>query len=168
MRGRIASTLSRTWAAAILPVLLSAGIYSQDAGFNRTSMTIVVFGDSTTAPRNVDGKPLAVTASILGDRLRGEGGAPKVINAGDSGNTTGYLYEAFSRDGIHWGEPRPSPFYTSTGPAGLLRVPDGKILVFWNNCELPPRLDAVGVYGGRDALHAAVSEDEGRTCETWT
>jgi lysophospholipase L1-like esterase len=76
---------------------------------------------------------------------------------------TGYLYEAFSRDGIRWSEPRPSPFYASTGPPGLLRVSPGRILVFWNNCELPPRLDGAGVYGGRDALHAAISEDEGRT-----
>ena len=29
---------------------------------------------------------------------------------------------------------------------------------------MPPRSDGVGVYGGRDALHIAVSDDEG---ETW-
>jgi lysophospholipase L1-like esterase len=76
---------------------------------------------------------------------------------------TGYLYEAFSRDGIRWSRPRPAPFRTSTGPAGLLRLRDGRMLVVWNNCELPPRLEGTGVYGGRDALHAAVSDDEGAT-----
>src|SRR5260221_7315926 len=98
MRGRIDSNLGRPWAAAILPVLLSAGIYSQDAGFNRTSVTIVAFGDSTTGLRNVDGKPLAVTASILGDRLRGEGGADKVINAGVSGNSAVDARRRFEHD----------------------------------------------------------------------
>jgi hypothetical protein len=33
----------------------------------------------------------------------------------------------------------------------------------WNNCELPPRHEGEGVYGGRDALHIAISDDDGRT-----
>jgi hypothetical protein len=28
---------------------------------------------------------------------------------------------------------------------------------------MPPRIDGAGVYGGRDALHAAISDDDGRT-----
>ncbi len=33
----------------------------------------------------------------------------------------------------------------------------------WNNCEMPLRHEGQGVYGGRDALHIAVSDDEGKT-----
>jgi hypothetical protein len=35
------------------------------------------------------------------------------------------------------------------------------LLVIWNHCEMPPRHDGAGVYGGRDALHAAISSDDG-------
>ena len=76
---------------------------------------------------------------------------------------TGWLYESFSRDGVEWSPAAPSRFRSSNSPAGLLRLPAGRIAVFWNNCEPPPRVDGQGVYGGRDALHAAISSDEGRT-----
>lgn len=76
---------------------------------------------------------------------------------------TGFLYESFSKDGITWSPARPSRFHSSTSPAALIRLPDGRIVVVWNNCEQPPRLGKAGVYGGRDALHAAISADEGKT-----
>ncbi|MBI4559611.1 MAG: exo-alpha-sialidase [Candidatus Hydrogenedentes bacterium] len=77
---------------------------------------------------------------------------------------TGYLYESYSADGVHWDALKPSPFLSTDAPAGLLRLPDDRILVFWNGCEKPPRVDGAGVYGGRDILHAAISSDE---CKTW-
>jgi hypothetical protein len=77
---------------------------------------------------------------------------------------TGFLYESHSHDGIHWEDLRPSKFLSSDAPVDFLRLPDGRLLVFWNGCEKPPRVDGAGVYGGRDALHAAISDDEG---ETW-
>lgn len=76
---------------------------------------------------------------------------------------TGYLYESFSRDGVHWSPAKPSVFRSSSSPAALERFPDGRIVVVWNNCQMPPRHQGAGVYGGRDALHAAVSADEGAT-----
>ena len=33
--------------------------------------------------------------------------------------------------------------------------------MFWNNCEQPARVNGQGVYGGRDVLNAAISDDEG-------
>ena len=42
-------------------------------------------------------------------------------------------------------------------------MPDGRIIVLWNNCESPPAHEGAGVYVNRDALHAAVSDDEGKT-----
>jgi hypothetical protein len=75
----------------------------------------------------------------------------------------GCLYESISKDnGTTWSAAAPSRFRTSTGPANLLRHRDGRLVLTWNNCELPPKHEGVGVYGGRDALHMAISNDEGR------
>lgn len=76
---------------------------------------------------------------------------------------TGFLYESHSKDGVEWSEARPSRFRSSTGPAFLLRLPDDRIALFWNHCELSTRVDGQGVYGGRDVLHASISDDEGRS-----
>ncbi len=76
----------------------------------------------------------------------------------------GCLYESISKDnGTTWSAAAPTRFRTSTGPANLLRHRDGRLVLTWNNCELPPKHAGVGVYGGRDALHIAVSSDDGRT-----
>ncbi len=78
---------------------------------------------------------------------------------------TGFLYESFSPDGVEWSEARPTRFRSSNSPANLLRLPDGRLVVFWNNCENPSRVDGEPVYTTRDALHVAITSDEGRT---WT
>jgi hypothetical protein len=75
----------------------------------------------------------------------------------------GSLYESFSEDGVNWSDARLSRFASSTSPAALVRLPDGALVLFWNNCEMPLKVDGAGVYGGRDALHGAISRDEGRT-----
>jgi len=75
----------------------------------------------------------------------------------------GMLYESFSKDGAEWSPAQPTKFRTSTSPAALERLADGQIILFWNHCEMPPRHAGQGVYGGRDALHAAITADEGRT-----
>ncbi len=71
-----------------------------------------------------------------------------------------YLYESYSTDGVDWEPARPSRFNSSTGPAQLCRV-DDKIVLLWNNCQMPPKFEGQGVYAGRDVLHAAVTDDEG-------
>jgi hypothetical protein len=77
---------------------------------------------------------------------------------------TGFLYESFSGDqGQTWSDAEPSRFVSSSSPAMLWRMPDGRILVLWNNGESPPAHEGAGVYVNRDALHAAVSDDEGKT-----
>ncbi len=76
----------------------------------------------------------------------------------------GFLYESYSADnGTTWSEAMASRFNTSTGPPNIMRHKNGWLVVCWNNCEMPPRHEGVGVYGGRDALHMAVSDDEGKT-----
>lgn len=76
---------------------------------------------------------------------------------------TGRLYESYSDDGVHWDPLVPSRFLGTDAPANFLRLEDGRMLLFMNACEKPARLDGAGVYGGRDVLHAAISDDEGQT-----
>jgi len=77
----------------------------------------------------------------------------------------GRLYESYSHDGgINWEPLRPSRFLGTDAPAAFLRLPDERILLFWNGCEKPQRVGRDGVYGGRDIVHAAISDDE---CQTW-
>src|SRR5439155_7684986 len=47
---------------------------------------------------------------------------------------------------------------SSDSPAGLVRLPDGRIVMLLNCCLRFPY-----AYGGRHVLHAAISDDEGRT-----
>ncbi|MBN2295008.1 MAG: exo-alpha-sialidase [Pirellulales bacterium] len=77
---------------------------------------------------------------------------------------TGFLYESFSNDrGETWTDTQPSRFACSSSPPMLWRMPDDRIIVLWNNCESPPAHEGAGVYVNRDALHAAVSDDDGKT-----
>jgi len=70
----------------------------------------------------------------------------------------GRFWESFSTDGANWSEPRPNNIISSDSPAGLVRLTDGRIVLFWNNCLRYPY-----AYGGRQVLHAAISEDLGKT-----
>jgi len=70
----------------------------------------------------------------------------------------GRFWESYSSDGAMWSEPRPTSIISSDSPAGLVRLSDGRIVLFWNNCLRYPY-----AYGGRQVLHAAISEDSGRT-----
>jgi len=78
-------------------------------------------------------------------------------------NQTGYLYESFSADGVSWSEPRATRFLSSDSPASVVRLPGGEIVLVWNNCLHPAPRDGAFIYTGRDALHAALSPDEGKT-----
>lgn len=70
----------------------------------------------------------------------------------------GWLYESWSDDGLNWSDAAPSVLHSSTGPPSLIRLSDGRIMLSWNNCEMPPKHNKQGVYGGRDALHAAIAD----------
>ncbi len=77
---------------------------------------------------------------------------------------TGFMYESYSEDqGTTWSEAQASRFYSSTSPSDFDRLPDGRLVNVWNNYEMPPRVDGQFEYGGRDALHAAISDDDGKT-----
>lgn len=70
----------------------------------------------------------------------------------------GRLYESFSEDGVVWSRPRPTSLISSDSPVGLVRLPDGRIVLLWNACLRYPY-----ALGGRHVLHAAISADEGRS-----
>ena len=89
---------------------------------------------------------------------------------------------AFSRSkdgGETWSVPEADPrFWQANTMPCLLKLSDGRILLVWNNTEmLPTRSPAEcpelgrdelngkweAVFTNRDAVHAAISEDEGRT-----
>lgn len=74
----------------------------------------------------------------------------------------GRFYESHSADGASWSPPRPSAIVSSDSPAGLARLADGRLALLWNNCLRHPY-----AYGGRQVIHAAVSDDEGLTWRGW-
>jgi hypothetical protein len=73
-------------------------------------------------------------------------------------NQRGWLYETFSRDGVHWSENHPSRFISSDGPAAITRLKDGRIALVWNECLRFPYL-----HGGVYVLHAAISDGDGNS-----
>ncbi len=75
---------------------------------------------------------------------------------------TGRFWESFSPDGYDWSPPRPTAIVSSDSPAGLVRLPDGRLVLLWNACQRHPY-----AYGGRHVLHAALSADDGRTWRGW-
>lgn len=75
-----------------------------------------------------------------------------------------YLYEAYSYDsGTTWGPAMASQFASSDSPADYHWLPDGRLMLIWNNARNSPRVNGKGVYSGREALHAAISDDQGLT-----
>lgn len=70
----------------------------------------------------------------------------------------GRFYESFSNDGDFWSAPQPTRFLSSDSPAGLLRLHDKRIVLVWNKCLRYPY-----ALGGRHVLHAAISDDDGKT-----
>ncbi|MEI8195868.1 MAG: sialidase family protein, partial [Phycisphaerae bacterium] len=88
-------------------------------------------------------------------------------------------YESFSDDGgVSWTTPKPSRFYGTITMPTFFRLQDGRILLFWCNTTPLPELDHTtqpelqewertglteDVFTNRDALHAAISEDDGQS-----
>lgn len=77
---------------------------------------------------------------------------------------TGFQYESYSTDnGSTWSTAQPSRFHTYNGPALLEELPGNRLFLVWNNSDNIPKVNGKGVYGGRDAIHAAISDDHGKT-----
>jgi hypothetical protein len=77
--------------------------------------------------------------------------------------THGVLYQSFSNDGGEtWEKARTTSFISSDSPSSVLRLKDGRLIMFFNSCQ---RWDNPNSYamGGREVLHAAISADDGLT-----
>ncbi len=87
-------------------------------------------------------------------------------------------HECFSGDGGQtWSAWQPSRFHGTLTMPTLLRLSDGRVLLFWCNTTPLPEVDRThdpipesakngrweDVFTNRDACHAAISEDDGRT-----
>jgi hypothetical protein len=91
-----------------------------------------------------------------------------------------YHYQYYSYDGGEtWTDPVPSPFHATLTMPNLFRLSDGRLLFFWCNTQPLPELrhdrqwpplnvseltgKSEDVFTNRDANHAAISEDDGKT-----
>jgi len=89
------------------------------------------------------------------------------------------FYKSYSKDGGDtWSVPEPTDFYGTNTTAYLLKLSDGRIVNFWNNTKplsqpnlkkIPTSSERVAngmgenAFTNRDAAHAAISEDVGKT-----
>lgn len=129
--------------------------------------------------------PHAVAGHHRGVRWQNYGCEPTVVELSDGclwiviRTSQDHHYEAFSADGGEtWTHPAPSRFFGTITMPTLFRLLDGRILFFWCNTTPLPELDhsvqpglldwerdghGEDVFTNRDAFHAAISEDDGRT-----
>lgn len=78
-------------------------------------------------------------------------------------------YQSYSYDGGEtWTTPTPAPFYGTITMPTIGRLKDGRLLFIWNNTTPLPELASANgvwddVFTNRNVLHAAISEDDGKT-----
>lgn len=94
--------------------------------------------------------------------------------------TSSYVHYVTYSDngGDTWTDPEPTQFYSSATMPGIYTLSDGRLLAVWNNTVPYPELDhstqpeinvdnrdgrGEDVFTNRDALHAALSDDDGKT-----
>jgi hypothetical protein len=76
----------------------------------------------------------------------------------------GYQWETFSRDGgITWAPVRHTRFVSNQSAMAVLRLKDGRLMLFWNNCGAEGLGDVHWGNAERAVMAAAMSRDEGRT-----
>ena len=120
-----------------------------------------------------------------GVRWQNQGCEPTVVELSDGRlwmlmrTSTDFHWETFSDDGGGtWAPVRPSRFRGTLTMPTFHRLRDGRILLFWCNTTPLPELDhdlqpelnvwerqglVEDVFTNRDAFHAAISDDDGRT-----
>lgn len=126
-------------------------LYSDDDGENwgnSNALSIEIDSDKTTRYGAVEPDVIELESGRLWMLIR---------------TNKGVLYESFSLDGgSSWSDPEPSMFISSDSPPAFLRLRDGRLVLFFN---MNQRWDDPNSYafGGREALHAAISADDGKS-----
>ncbi|MFC2111716.1 sialidase family protein [Bacteroidota bacterium] len=154
----------------------SAGVYySDDDGLNWK------FSEVGKTPPHVP------TGAHKGPRWQNPGIEPTIVEKRDGKLwmiircSQDVHYQSFSEDGGEsWSTPEPSRFYGTITMPRIGRLSDGRLLFIWNNTTPLPELSPENpvksvlsktskdgtwedVFTNRAALHAAVSDDEGKT-----
>jgi hypothetical protein len=76
----------------------------------------------------------------------------------------GYQWETFSKDGgLTWTPARHTRFISNQSAMAVIRLRDGRLMLFWNNCGAEGLGDFHWGYAERAVMAAAISRDEGRT-----
>lgn len=111
---------------------------------------------------------------VESEESHGESGAvePVIVETDRDGHlimlirtVLGWLYYAVSEDGGEsWSEAMPTAIPSSNAPAELQKLPDGRMLVLWNDCAGMP-MSGVRYSGARQSLVAAVSRDNLKTLQ---
>ena len=152
--------------------------------------SVALSDDDGRTWRRIDLKPVAgVERLAVGDKRPhwfNNGSEPSVTELKDGTlllvvRTSG-PHAAFYRStdgGETWSEGKPDPsFWQANTMPYFFRLKDGRLLFIWNNTQMLPTRDAAeypelgqgelsgqweSVFTNRDALHAAISEDDGQT-----
>ncbi|MBO9608309.1 MAG: exo-alpha-sialidase [Paenibacillaceae bacterium] len=128
---------------------VSSTIYSDDEGATWQASNDVAVKDGETYLESGAIEPIVLELA--------NGGILMLIRT-----TLGRFFYALSADGgATWSEAKRTAFRSSNSPTSLLRLADGSLLKIWNHCDGHP-LHTVISYA-RQALHAAISDDEGAT-----
>ena len=182
LRQLLPLTHRRRWVAALSVV----DIHSPDC----YHAAVLLSDDDGRTWRRIDIPPVADVPRLFPGDLRphwfNNGCEPTVAELADGSlllavRTSG-PHAAFYRStdgGESWGTPKTRDcFWQSNTMPYLFRLSDGRLLFFWNNTAPLPTRDAAEypelgkdelngiwevVFTNRDALHAAISNDDGRT-----
>lgn len=169
-------------------VIVPTNLYCDD-GINRAAVALSDDDGHTWRVREIETiDPYPITWPDRGIRWQNRVTEPTVVELSDGTlwmllrTSTNNHYESFSYDGGDtWTAPKPSPFYGTLTMPTLHRLSDGRILFLWCNTTPLPERDhsllpegdplteairsgrAEDVFTNRDAFHAAISEDDGKT-----
>jgi hypothetical protein len=76
----------------------------------------------------------------------------------------GYQWETFSKDGgLTWTPVKHTRFVSNQSAMAVLRLKDGRLMLFWNNCGAEGLGDFHWGNAERAVMAAAISRDEGKT-----
>ncbi|MBP5300254.1 MAG: exo-alpha-sialidase, partial [Victivallales bacterium] len=158
-------------------------------GWEASSQSAVMYSDDDGATWRTVEIPLVPAFKVKpphqGLRWENSGVEPAVAELSDGTlymllrTSQDHHYECRSYDGGEsWTTPEPSIFFGTITMPNLLTLQDGRLVAIWNNTTPLPELDhrtqpglgpaewkgySEDVFTNRDALHAAISEDDGRT-----